>query len=234
MTEDERKIEDNALAFIKRSKKELLARFCPPAVCRPTANPITLFMAGSPGAGKTEVSRSLVKRFQDQPMRIDADEIRSICPGYTGDNAHLFQKAASKGVNMLYDHALAESINCIMDGTFAYGDAAGNVERALRHKRRVQVWFVYQDPVRAWELTKAREKSETRHVSRELFVKAFFRARENVRAVKEQFGDEVTLNFLAKDYFAGTEDLKLNIPAGALDRLIDVRYAEDTLMTLLV
>ena len=110
----------------------------------------------------------------DWVLRIDADEIRVICPGYTGTNAHLFQKAANKGVNLLYDHALHNNINCIMDSTFAYGGASKNIERSLKYSRRVEIWFVYQDPVRAWEFTKAREAREARRVSKDVFIKTFF------------------------------------------------------------
>ena len=117
MTDEELKIEAEAIEYIKSHKKEILERFCPADLCHSVDNPTSLFMAGSPGAGKTEISKSFMKRFEDIPVRIDADEIRSMCPGYVGTNAHLFQKAANKGVNTLYDHALHENINCIMDGT---------------------------------------------------------------------------------------------------------------------
>ncbi|MDQ1299456.1 MAG: Zeta toxin protein, partial [Patescibacteria group bacterium] len=40
--------------------------------------------------------KGFIKRFADAPIRIDADEIRSFCPGYDGANASLFQKAANK------------------------------------------------------------------------------------------------------------------------------------------
>lgn len=106
------------------------------------------------------------KKFEDIPMRIDADEIRAFCPGYSGTNAHVFQDAANKGVNILYDHALENSINCILDGTFAYADVVQNIERSLKRARRVEIWFVYQDPKTAWAFTKAREVVESRRVAK--------------------------------------------------------------------
>ena len=42
----------------------------------PDAEPVSIFMAGSPGAGKTEASKALVREFRD-PVRIDPDELRS-------------------------------------------------------------------------------------------------------------------------------------------------------------
>src|SRR3989344_3007710 len=234
MNDENSLIEENALVFIKTHKKEVLERFCSPPVCHPVTNPISLFMAGSPGAGKTEVSKSLIKKFKNIPVRIDADEIRVICPGYTGTNAHLFQKAANKGVNLLYDHALHNNINCIMDSTFAYGGASKNIERSLKYSRKVEIWFVYQDPVRAWEFTKAREAREARRVSKETFIKAFFESRHNAHIVKERFGKDIELNVLTKDYETGSEDFQLNVPADELDRIADGRYSLEDLQHLLV
>ena len=48
-------------------------------------------------------------------------------------------------------------IHVIIDGTFAYGNALENIERSLKYKRIVELWFVYQDPLKAWEFTKIRE-----------------------------------------------------------------------------
>ncbi|MEK7086421.1 MAG: zeta toxin family protein [Patescibacteria group bacterium] len=234
MSEEDLRIEAEAVEYIKTHKKEILERFCPPAICHSVNNPTSLFMAGSPGAGKTEVSKSFMKSFKDVPIRIDADEIRSICPGYAGTNAHLFQKAANKGVNFLYDHARHNDINCIMDGTFAYGGASENIDKSLKRNRRVEIWFVYQDPIRAWELTKAREACETRRVSKEVFIRTFFESRNNVRAVKEQFGNRIELNILSKDYEMGDADLRLNVPADELDRIVDDRYSLESLNNILI
>jgi len=105
MTEDEL-VTKKAFDFIKSHRQLLFDTFC--AECKKVNNPISVFMAGSPGAGKTEVSIGLIDEFDDRPVRIDADEIRMLCPNYNGTNAHLFQKAASKGVDLLYDFTLAK------------------------------------------------------------------------------------------------------------------------------
>ena len=168
------------------------------------------------------------------PVRIDADEIRSECPGYQGNIAHVFQKAANKGVNILYDHVLHERLNCILDGTFAYAGAIENIRRSLEHNRIVEVWFVYQDPLKAWEFTKVRETTESRHVSKDVFVRAFFESRLNAKAVKSEFGAKIDLNLLVKDYENGREEFKLNIDAEDLDRHIGRSYTEDELNKMLI
>ena len=233
MGEDEAKLEEEAFRFIKANRQELIRKFANPSLYKPVENPISLFMAGSPGAGKTEVSKSLVKRFKDAPIRIDADEIRKVCEGYKGSNAHVFQKAANKGVNILFDYALKEKLNLILDGTFAYGGALDNIERSLKHDRKVELWFVYQDPVSAWKVTKARELEETRHVSKEVFIKAFFDSRANVVRVKNTFGKDVRVNLLIKDYTKEQEDMRLNIAVEELDGHLGRRYTENELEELL-
>jgi hypothetical protein len=71
-------------------------------------------------------------------IRIDADEIRSICPGYHGDNADLFQQAVSWGVCRLYYRANKCKLNVLLDGTLAnYEHALDNVNIALKKNRDV-------------------------------------------------------------------------------------------------
>jgi UDP-N-acetylglucosamine kinase len=81
MSDEDLQVEAIALEYVKSHKKELIERFCPPSICHSIANPVSLFMAGSPGAGKTEVSKGLIKKFNDVPVRIDADEIRAFLSG---------------------------------------------------------------------------------------------------------------------------------------------------------
>lgn len=234
MNEEEQKLSDAAVEYVKANKKELIAEFAPPSICHSVGKPVSLFMAGSPGAGKTEVSKGLIGQFNDTPIRIDADDIRAFCPGYSGINAHVFQRAASKGVTLLYDYALANKCNCILDGTFAYGAARENIERSLSRGRRVEIWFIFQDPVKAWEFTKVREEKETRHVSKEVFIKAFRDSRLNVKTVKEEFKDQVQVNVLTKDYAENTEDVRLNVNAEELDRLTRGGYSLEELDNILI
>jgi predicted ABC-type ATPase len=228
------RLEQEAHDYIAHHKDELIKRFADPEIFKKVEHSVSLFMAGSPGAGKTEVSRSLVKRFEVRPIRIDADDIRVMCPGYSGDKSHIFQKAATKGVNMLLDHALHHSIHAIIDGTFAYGDALKNIERSIKRKRIVELWFIYQDPIKAWEFTKVREAVECRHVDKDIFIRSFFRAKDNTVAAKKAFGGTIELNLLVKNIDNTDGSLYLNIQAEELDRYIGKVYTEADLKTLLI
>ena len=154
---DDEKLSNLAVDQIKKEKSKLIEEFASTSAYLSEEIPISLFMAGSPGAGKTEVSKTLINRFNQKPVRIDADEIREMCEGYTGKNSSIFQRASDKGVNFLFDHCIKHKLNFILDATFAYGGVAENIHRCLEHKRQVQIFFVYQDPKKAWIFTKLRE-----------------------------------------------------------------------------
>lgn len=223
---------ETAFQWIKYNHLKVIERFVDRKELIADNEPVTIFMAGSPGAGKTEVSKRLVSRFTKKPVRIDADEIRSICPGYIGSNAHIFQKAATKGVNILYDYVLKHNINTILDGTFAYADSLKNIERSLNHKRQVEVFFVYQDPLQAWDFTKKREAIEHRMVSAEVFIDAFIKSQEHVHEAKQHFGDRIEVNLLIKDFERDLEQLELNVQT--IGQFIQMRYTRDELINLII
>ncbi len=73
MTEDETRLSENAFVWVKGHANELIRKFGKSAEVVADRNPTTIFMAGSPGAGKTEVSKGLALQFEQKPIRIDAD-----------------------------------------------------------------------------------------------------------------------------------------------------------------
>lgn len=81
------KIQKEAIAFIKKNKRFLIERLILKNRYWPDAQPLSIFMAGSPGAGKTEFSKRLIKENNINAVRIDADEIKTIIPQYTGKNS---------------------------------------------------------------------------------------------------------------------------------------------------
>ncbi|TSA45023.1 hypothetical protein D4R51_02630 [bacterium] len=232
MSDDNQKLVEEAEVYIKEHKYELIARFADPEKYRPVDHPISLFMAGSPGAVKTEASKRLIEQFADNtPVRIDADDIREMFSNYTGANSHIFQRACTTGVNKLFDYVLDHKLNVILDGTFAYERAMENINRSLKRNRRVIIYYLFQNPVVAWKFTKIREETEGRRVSKKVFIHSFLRARENVNEAKAHFGDRIELNMIIKDFTNNYEKVFPNIES--IDKYLPKVYTDKELEKLL-
>jgi len=222
-----------AIKYIKANKKKILGKFADPSVFLPEKNPISVFMAGSPGAGKTEFSKKLIIRIpgrksSENVVRIDTDEIRDMLPDYNGKNSYIFQGAVSVGVDKIHDSVLSRGQSFILDGTFTnYDKSYQNIERSLKKKRPVFIMYLYQDPLIAWHFTKKREKVEGRCISKEVFIKELFSAKENVNRIKETFGEKVNITLVENDFTHGLVKNKLNIKT--IDSYLSIKYTEGEL-----
>lgn len=158
MTDD--KIRAQAIEFARQNKKRIARNLTDKAKYKPDVTPTSVFMAGSPGAGKTEYSKNLLamlgKSDNGHVIRIDGDEIRSVFPAYTGKNSRLFQPAISIIIDKVHDCALENKQTFIMDGTFSkYEKAESNIKRSLGADRPVFIFYLYQKPEIAWKFTVA-------------------------------------------------------------------------------
>lgn len=221
LTEQEARIEQEAMEYARAQKKAIAKRLTDISKFLPDRNPVSVFMAGSPGAGKTEASVELLKETDGNAViRIDPDELRSLFPGYTGGNAWLFQKAVSILVDRIHDEALKQSQSFLLDGTLSHYDVAKqNIERSLKRKRRVQVLYVYQEPRLAWDFVRARETQEGRRIRPETFMDQYFAARDVVNRLKLEFGKNISVDLLLKNndnshrlYQAGIDQIDHHIP----------------------
>ena len=87
-------IKSTALGFAREHKSKIAESLTDVKMFPPNEMPISVFMAGSPGAGKTEFSKRLVEAFgkkKPKAIRIDGDELRAFFPDYKGNNSKLFQ-----------------------------------------------------------------------------------------------------------------------------------------------
>lgn len=150
MTEEEQTIWDGAIKFARSNKKAIGKRLTDQTTYPPEKEPVSVFMAGSPGAGKTEASLALLNLFSDTPiLRIYPDELRNEFEAYQGGNAWLFQGAVSILVGKLIDLALERKQSFLLDGTLSNIEIARkNVQRCLDKGRFVQILYIYQRPRR--------------------------------------------------------------------------------------
>lgn len=223
MTSEEKRVEQAAIEYAKKHRNEIARRLTDPAIFVPEANPVSVFMAGSPGAGKTEASIELINlKGADgaKVLRIDPDELRELLPGYTGENSWLYQRAVIPIVERIHDLALKQKQSFLLDGTLSsYGVAEKNAQRSLEKGRMVQILYVYQEPQQAWQFVQARETAEGRRIQPEDFVRQYFAARDVVNRLKAMFGKDIRVDLLMKNndgshqfYRAGVDQIDNHIP----------------------
>lgn len=229
MNQERKQLNESALEFVKKNKQTFISHVVDSS--EPSDQPVAVFMAGTPGAGKTEIARNIMSLFEPVPSRIDADDFRELIPGYTGANSHIVQSAASLAVDKVLDYVLDKHYSFILDGTFAIGKSVMNIKRALRRGFEVQIYFVYQDPLESWRFTKEREKKEGRMVPLGTFVNAYYASRQNVMAVKNEFGDQVTLRVVVKSYEKQT--LRVMGDVSDLEKVLPKLYNEEELSGIL-
>lgn len=228
MTEDESRLEEAALTFAKGAKKSIARRLTDPTLFPPDQHPVSVFMAGSPGAGKTESAIELIEQLGSAIVRIDVDDLRRECPGYAGGNAWLFQKAASVLVDKIHDFVLDQSQSFVLDATFSNLDRARkNIERSLKRDRYVQINYVYQDPKLAWQFVQAREVIEGRRVPPMQFVDQYFSAREVVNQIKKEFGSGIRVDLLLKNIDNSPRTFEANVDQ--IDSYIPEKYSREDL-----
>ena len=213
--------------WIAENRSELIKRFCSDDKHAPSETPFTIFMAGTPGAGKTEFSVSLISQFPEPIVRIDADEIRELFRpmGYNGSNADQVQKAAIKGVEILHDYALHKSQNILLDGTFAYKSWRKNIDRSLKKGRPVEIYFLYQDPAIAWGFCVKRAERGGRVVPPRVFVDSYFSSIQNVEKAKNIFGGKIQVHFAVNNYQDEPMDISVNV--ASVENLLPKRYTKD-------
>lgn len=251
-TDEEKVIQQQAVDFIEAHKEGLIDKF---VIAK---NPlrlgfITIFMAGSPGAGKTEFSQRYmdlilgggaestietlvgkgvnIESVDSLVIRIDVDEIRGFLPQYRKTdpecgikgNAHVIQTAASKGLDTLREYCFENEVSFLHDGTFAnYATMKELVKKSLKRDREVHIYYLYLDPLTAWEFTKAREYLEGRNIEKEKFIEQFFKSRENVDRIKQEFGDKVKIHCVLKNRSNEVEDIVFDQPN--IDQFLEVQY----------
>ena len=193
---------------------------------------VSVFMAGSPGAGKTETARNMIKTFRKEYgvdlVHIENDELRKEFEDYDGINSPLFQKAATLLVEAIHDRALKRDVSFILDSTLSnFEKAKDNIQRSLKRNRYVLIIFVYQEPEQAWCLVKAREIVEGRRVPEDVFVKQFMESQRVVSELKKFFKEHIDIMFIEKNMDGNNERPHFNV--SDIDALLRKKYNRESL-----
>ena len=225
---EDKGISDLAFKYAKEHARDIVR--CETEKFRPEENPVSSFMAGSPGAGKTEASISLLEST-DNILRIDADDLRHYFEdcGYQGINSHLFQRATTKLVHEIHDAALRKGISFLLDGTFSGEETAKmNITRSLKRNRPVYILFVYQEPRIAWDFVQKREIVEGRRIRKEDFAEKFCASRDVVNKMKKEFGSEITVRLICKNLDGSQKFYKKSIER--IEDHIPKKYDKDQIL----
>jgi UDP-N-acetylglucosamine kinase len=230
----DKKIKEKAVAFAKANKDRIAREIVLDERYPVETNPVSIFMAGSPGAGKTESARRLIKNItSNYPtqsiLHIDTDDLRRYFEDYTGSNSYLFQGGTSILASRIQDYARKYQKSFIFDGTLSdFKRAKENIEMSLKNDRTIGIYFVYQDPIKAWQFVLEREKKEGRHIPSEDFVAKYFSSYETVKELMHAFGKSINVDLLIKDIDGADLEYYMNI--ASLDGYIKNRYNKDDLM----
>lgn len=241
-----KEIENTAVAFA-RSYKKSIARSIVDSVARDEeAEPWSVFMAGAPGAGKSEISKAFesiantaLPPSSPEPghvLRIDPDDFRERLPGYRGGNSSLFNRAVSLITESVLDRAFKRRASFILDGTFSSESVAHkNITRALQKGYDITIVYVYQQPLQAWDFVQSRELVEGRKIPLRDFVDKHFAARKTVKAMKNHYGNCINIDLIIQtDRKTECRPLSVqNIPAELIDLLIQEPYSETQLIKII-
>ena len=135
-------------------------------------------------------------------------------------------------VDKTLDFAFDRKQSFLLDGTLSnYERAEHNVRRSLKKGRKVQILYVYLDPLQAWKFVQAREKLENRNIPIDSFIEQYFAARDVVNRLKQAFGTEISVDLLKKPIDGSERLYKAGIDA--IDNHIPETYDRATLRNLL-
>ena len=172
---------------------DIIAKFS----ATPQEQPLAVFAAGIPGAGKTEFLDRLFANDKNF-VRIDLDEIVKLFPNYSADNYYRFRGAATTILDEVFRYCRHNKLNFVLDGTFGHKHAIENIEKTLK-THRVVIFYVWKDAVASWQLTKDREEVTKRVIEREGFIEACINIPNNLKEARQIFGDSIVILVLKKN-----------------------------------
>lgn len=216
----------NPKQWAKANKKALVAKIVG-SVTSPDdgSRPIAVFAAGIPGAGKTEFLNRLLA---DVPniVRIDLDEIVGLFDGYKPEEYYKYREAADILVDEAVIYCRQKRLDFVLDGTFGSKYAIKNIESALK-RHDVVIFYVWKDPLLAWQHTKDRELVTKRGIQKEGFLESCINVPQNIKHIHDNMGVQVTINLIKKDL--DTDKFELTNNRDEIDDVLSISYNKNDL-----
>lgn len=97
---------------------------------KPTSTKTAFFMAGIPGAGKTEFTENTLKETSEF-ISIEHDQLVEYIDGYKPEEYYNYRKAGSVLVTRIFDDCLRNEYSFVFDGTLSHENGAKNIKKTL-------------------------------------------------------------------------------------------------------
>jgi predicted kinase len=136
---------------------------------RPEKSNYAIFMAGIPGAGKTEFTENTIRESPGL-ISIEHDQLVEYIDGYTPESYYNYRKAGSVLATRIFDECLRNGYPFVFDGTLSHENGIKNINKCLKQGYDVLVIYIVQDTKMAWELTRARELVKRRAIEKIGFI----------------------------------------------------------------
>lgn len=149
-----------------------------------------IFMAGIPGAGKTEFVRNFQSNLMKDMVVVEHDQLVEHIAGYLPENYYNFRKAGSVLVTKLFDECLKQGYSFVFDGTLSHDNGYKNIEKSLKKGFDVTVIYIHQDTLSAWKLTQAREIVKKRAIEKQGFINTCKSINASLRKIFTAFNDD--------------------------------------------
>ncbi len=99
---------------------------------KPKKAKVAVFMAGIPGAGKTEFAENVIK-LPLKLISIEHDKLVEYIDGYEPEEYYDYRKAGSVLVTRIFDECLRSGYGFVFDGTLSHENGAKNINKCLHH-----------------------------------------------------------------------------------------------------
>lgn len=201
----------------------------------PTSSRVALFMAGIPGAGKTEFTDNMLKETTEF-ISIEHDQLVEYIDGYKPEEYYNYRKAGSVLVTRIFDDCLRNGYSFVFDGTLSHENGAKNIAKALGAGYEVVVVYIVQDAKLAWELTQARELVKKRAIEKSGFIETCNKINANLLLIFQKHKNDPMFSFWLIDKHGQTNMKKAKAiihnkslnSADEIERALQKTYNMDT------
>jgi len=187
--------EDDAKIWVKNKANQDLVLKMFLETNPPVRAKVAFFMAGIPGAGKTEFAENTIRESSSHLLPIEHDKLVEYIEGYQPEDYYNFRKAGSVLVTRIFDDAIKNGYAFIFDGTLSHENGARNIKKALNAGYDVYVVYIVQEARLAWELTQAREVVKKRSIQKSGFISTCNKLNANLSTIFSNFRANKAFHF---------------------------------------